>query len=53
MAAVSFKKMLIMMHCIFIWGSLRSTFSKYSFVGGVTKMNNRSVLILLKILDDN
>ena len=48
-------KMMITMHCIFIRGSLKSTFSKYSFgrEGGVTKKSTLcTLLIMLIIMDD-
>ena len=46
--------MLIMVHCIFIRGWLKSTFSKYSFGREVvTKKSSRcKLLIMLIIMDD-
>ena len=57
MAAVCFFKMLIMMHCIFIQGRYKSTFSKYFFGEGGRGSQKRVLcvrlkLIMLTILDD-
>ena len=56
-AAVRFFKMLIMMHCTFIPGSPKSTFSKYLLFSeggdGVTKKSTLcTLLIMLIIMDD-
>ena len=47
-------KMLIMMHCIFIRGSPKSTFSKYSFGReGVTKTSTLCTLLKILIIVDD
>ena len=54
MVAARFKKMLIMMDCICIWGSLKINIFKELFWegGGHKKSTLCALLIILSILDD-